>query len=377
MIKTLDILQAQKKKLFEKNPELKKATVLTLKQTGYSFKDISAFIELCFDHDYQGETRMRFTPEFIEKNANNLSGTVILHDGNIVASVMTFPNTCFSVFPNQTKPNNFVIESALSVHPEYRGKKLGQFIEIETKENLIKEGIDFSVYWLDSRHNKPWHSFNIFGNDQNKIKETTEISLLCKSYNLVRLKKYEKLGFVLYSLLKTIQSIYPLKDNELQGYRVSKFDPALVDKYLDFAQGTTSFESVSIGFDRESFYRLYGPQKRESFFYSLVDETNDKISVLAFGFKSPQRKGDFLAFFDGLIFHENLPKPLKRNFMGVIEADLRDAEKCMAGTIPKNCIKGAFSYGYIPYQKQVLGFDPYKELNFGINEVSKMLIGLR
>jgi hypothetical protein len=42
-----------------------------------------------------------------------------------------------------------------------------------------------------------------------------------------------------------------------------------------------------------------------------------------------------------------------------------------------SCIKGAFSYGYIPYQKQVLGFDPYKKLDFGINEVSKMLIGLR
>ncbi len=68
-------------------------------------------------------------------------------------------------------------------------------------------------------------------------------------------------------------------------------------------------KAVSTGFDRESFHRLYGPQNRESFFYSLVDET-----------------GDFLAFFDGVIFHENLSKSVKRNFMGAIEADLRDTD---------------------------------------------------
>lgn len=185
--------------------------------------------------------------------------------------------------------------------------------------------------------------------DQNKIKETTEISLLCKSYNLDRLKEHEKLGFVFNYLLKVIQLIYPLKGNELKGYHVSKFEPGLVDKYLGFVQGTTAFEAVSTEFDKESFHRLYGPRNRESFFYSLVDETTDSISALAFGFKSPQRKGDFLAFFDGVIFHENLSKPVKRNFLGIIEADLRDTEKCMAGTIPKNCIKGAFSYGYIPF----------------------------
>jgi hypothetical protein len=254
---------------------------------------------------------------------------------------------------------------------------LGQFIEIATKENLIKEGVDFSVYWLDSRHNKPWHSFNIFGKDQNKIKETTEISLLCKSYNLDRLKNHEKLGFVFSYLFKGVQFFYPLKRTDLKGYRVSKFDPGLVDKYLDFVHGTNAFKAISTGFDTESLHRMYGPRNYESFFYSLVDEANGRISALAFGFKSPQRKGDFLAFFDGLIFHKSLSKTLKRNFMGIIEADLRDAEKCMAGTIPKNCIKGTFSYGYIPYQKQVLGFDPYKKLDFGINEISKMLIGLR
>jgi len=84
MIKTLDILKAQKQNLFEKNPDLKKANVL--------------------EHDYKGETRMRFTPEFVEKNANNLSGTVILHDGNIVASVLTFPNLWLPGF-NQIKSN--------------------------------------------------------------------------------------------------------------------------------------------------------------------------------------------------------------------------------------------------------------------------------
>jgi hypothetical protein len=218
---------------------------------------------------------------------------------------------------------------------------------------------------------------SIFRKDQNKIKETTEIPLLCKSYNRERLNQYEKLGLFLTAIDKAIHFIYPLKNPDLQGCRISKFEPVLVDKYLDFVQGTTAFEAVSTGFDRESFHRLYSPQNLESFFYSLVDETNDSISALAFGFKSPQRKGDFLAFFDGVIFHKNLSKPVKRNFMGIIEADLRDTEKCMAGTIPKNCIKGAFSYGYIPYQKQVLGFDPYKKLDFGINEVSKMLIGLR
>jgi hypothetical protein len=300
--------------------------------------------------------------------------------------------------PNQTKPNHFAIETALCVHPDFRGYKFGQLIGIYNKERLVKKGFDFSIHWLDSRHNKPWHSFNIFGKDQNKIRETTEISLLCKSYNLDRLKKHEELGFVFNYLFKGIQFIYPLKSTDPKGYYVSKFDSALVDKYLAFIHETINFEAVSSGFDsapagampgtkltsnsnellrRESFHRFYGPQNRESFFYSLLDETNDWVSALAFGFKSPQRKGDFLAFFDGLIFHKSLSKTIKRNFMGVIEADLRDVEKCMAGTIPKNCIKGAFSYGYIPYQKQVLGFDPYKKLDFGINEVSKMLIGLR
>jgi hypothetical protein len=103
MIKTLDILKAQKQKLFEKNPDLEKTKVLTLEQAGCSFKDISTFIEFCFDHDYQGETRMRFTPELIDKNTNDLSGTVILHDGNIVASVLTFPNEWFQILSSQVK----------------------------------------------------------------------------------------------------------------------------------------------------------------------------------------------------------------------------------------------------------------------------------
>jgi hypothetical protein len=110
MIKTLDILKDQKKKLFEKNPDLKKATVLTLEQAGCSFKDISAFIELCFDHDYQGETRMRFTPEFIGKNANDLSGTVILYDGNIAASVLTFPNSWLKVLSSQVKSSQVTLQ---------------------------------------------------------------------------------------------------------------------------------------------------------------------------------------------------------------------------------------------------------------------------
>jgi hypothetical protein len=184
---------------------------------------------------------------------------------------------------SQVKSSHFAIETGISVHPDFRNKKLGQFVVIKNKEALIRKGFDFSVYWLDSRHDKPWHNLNILGSDKNKIKETCEIALLCKSYNLGRLSNYEKLGPLLNSLTKIIQFIYPLKSTDLRGYRVSKFEPGLVDKYLDFVQGTTAFEAVSTGFDRESFHRLYGPQNRESFFYSLMDETYDSISALAFG----------------------------------------------------------------------------------------------
>jgi hypothetical protein len=368
---SIETLSKQKNELLNNWPNLKSFSVIDFQASGKTIHELSVFIEDCFEYSFPTNTRMKFTSNFINRNFQDASA-LLVQDPNdrIIASYLNFPGSY--TYDNHT--GKYALSTGWAVKPEYQNAKIGQLLHIENKISLIQQGYDFSILWIDARHTYKGTSFKIM-KKEGWLHEMTAMPLYCKSYNLERVSRYEHLNVVLKISIRLFQKLYPSEVPTRTPFFTNRFDSGKVTNYLAFINQNDTLEPVR-QFGRKELFNLYHSNDMEAFFYTLFDE-NEEIRALAFGFLSPQRHGDTIAFFDGIILSPSLARRRKAQFIGMVENSLISEHDTMAGIIPSTCRKNSIFYGYIPYEKQMLVVDFYKDLNFTAKDITNLLIGLR
>jgi hypothetical protein len=111
--------------------------------------------------------------------------------------------------------------------------------------------------------------------------------------------------------------------------------------------------------------------------YCLLDG-GGRADGFLFGYKLPLGERDCAFFADGIIFRPGLIYGLRRSFLSECEGRLRDEEGCIGTTLvstasPESLLK----YGYVPFDRQVLGVEPYVEMDLSPRNLRGLRIELR
>ena len=140
----MEDLKRRKEALLRKHPELADVRVLPLRETTWSYRQLSAFIERCFVHGYGNESRIRFTPEFLEWNMPVPSGVCLLDDGDRwLGCALSFSSS----YKRDDETKEYVISTAASTIPEMRGRGLVQLLNVSYNESDVISGSEFSIFW--------------------------------------------------------------------------------------------------------------------------------------------------------------------------------------------------------------------------------------
>ena len=274
MIRTLEDLSRQKEALFLKHPSLRDLRIATLQEAGWNHRRLSDFIESCWRGYYQPEEfRVVFSPEFLEWQMPELRGICALDgEGKVFGCVIFFRRR----YSRGDQLRTFAIETAICTITNYRGRGIAQYLSIVHQEALIQAGEDFSFRWLDSRKQQEGSSSHVFGQNRERIWATTTMSLLGKSFDWRKSRKYGQLNIFFTLAARGIQKLFPSRCGQTfpGGRRVQtgalEYLPA-VRELIDAADRTLPLRRV---YDDGELARMIRFRKNDfhALSYCLLDE---------------------------------------------------------------------------------------------------------
>lgn len=376
-MRTLEDLKREKDTLFRKHPALRDARLLPLRETVWSYPKLSAFIERCFNHDYGNDSRIRFTPEFLEWNMPVPLGVCALDDRDRwLGCVLSFSGT----YRHDGETRGYAIETGLSTIPEMRGRGFAQLLDLTYNETRLASGSGFSVYWLDSRQSSKGNS-NLILERKGETLCIQPHPLIGKSLDCRKARVHGGLNAVAYAAVWTAQQVFPSRRGRLfpGGYRLAPYSAACMDGYLALIEAVDRRKRFRRVYDREELTRLLNFHKNA--FHTLCYSLNDGGGTpwaLLYGYKLPLKDGVWTFCSDGMIFHPELTWRLKRLFLSECEGILRDEEGCIGVTLVGTAAEEPlWKYGYVPFESQGLGFELHAEPELTAHDLRGLRIELR
>jgi hypothetical protein len=111
--------------------------------------------------------------------------------------------------------------------------------------------------------------------------------------------------------------------------------------------------------------------------YCLLDE-DGRAEGFLYGYKLPLGEGDCAFFVDGIVFRTGLSYALRQRFLSECEGRLWEEEGCIGTTLAATaCPENLLKYGYVPFERQVLGVEPYVEMDLSPKNLRGLRIELR
>lgn len=376
-MRTMEDLKRQKESLFRKHPGLRDVRLLPLRETPCSHRELSAFIERCFSHDYGNESRITFTPEFLEWNMPEPRGVCALDDHDQrLGCFLSFSHA----YSRDGVMKKYAIETAWSTIPEMRGKGLAQFLELSLKEIKRASDTDFSSYWLDIRHSKKGSSYRILGRKE-KTLGIYSYNLIGKTFDYRKARVYAGLNAFTYAVVSATQQLFPSRRGNRfpGGYRVEPYAQSRIDRYIALIEEVDRGKRFRRVYDREDLARRLHFHKNtfHTLSYSLSDQGGQPWALLH-GYKMPLKGDDWAFFADGMVFHPELAWSVKRLFLSECEGILRDEEGCIGATLVGTATEEPmWKHGYVPFGSQVLGFEPHVDLDLTPDDLRGLRIELR
>lgn len=369
----------QELRLLERHPELAKMGMVPLTDTGINMIELSEFIEWCWEVDYGSEPRLRFTPGFLAWNMGaSATGLAVLgKDRALLGTVLYFKK----VYLKQGQRRFYVIKTGMSVHPDHRGKGIGQWLFLRLRELLSHEPIDFSIEWYDTRHDLPGSSSWILGADKNQVDDALDVRIMARILDYDTAVTYLGANGLERFLLRLNQFIFPCKKkvNLPRDYVIEGFTEERIPDYLSFLLGFQSRVRNFLIPAKDDFLRWQEGQYASTRFYALIHRPaagRERIEGLYFGHrvKLDRRWHYFQA--DGIFVRPDLAKPVVKSFLRRVENSL--GSSCMGITIAETGTGNSLCrYGYLPVTSQLLTMDRYALKGIHIHELKYGLVELR
>jgi hypothetical protein len=365
MVKTLEEILSETKKIKQKHPLLGNVKITPFSEKKINNHILSHFIENCWIADYQNEPRVTFSKEFLDFNDSILdkdcSFTLTKND-ELIGCVLCYENSYFS--------SEFKIKiihgTGLSVKPskDFRGNGIAQYLVLNSMKNAVEKNYDGYTYFLDSRHRMPGKSYNIFGK-KNKITsdKILSIGIYGKSFNIEKSTQIGSLNFLEKMGIQFMDKIFSLSNH-------------LSDEYeLISDLERNQFQEINYLFNSNSSEDLYLPTAEKIFntksnfygedFNSLnftFKKDNRTIGIL-YGITNPVLHNEKYFQTDGLFFDKRLTKKEKRSFLRNVEYKLRNEQNCFSMIIPTSATtENLVSLGYLPIEKQLFCLAEYKPI---------------
>jgi hypothetical protein len=375
----MDDLKRDKDALFKRYPELKDVRVLPLGNTAWSYRNLSAFIEQCFSHDCGDESRILFTPEFLEWNMPAPLGVCVLDDRNRwLGCVLSFSYD----YCRDGEIKKYTIGTAICTIPEMRGRGLGQLLGLSSTEFELTSGSgsEFSLSWVDNRYSHEGNSRLVL-RQLEKTFTIRSFDLICKPVDCRKARIYAGLNTVTYAAARAAQLVFPSRRGNRfpAGFRVAPFRTASIDGYLALFDAVDRFKRFRRAYDPEGLARLLNFHKNgfHTLSYSLDDGGGTPWALLH-GYKLLLKGDDWAFVTDGMIFHPELTWSLKRLFLSECEGILRDEERCVGMTLVATATEAPlWKYGYVPFGSQALALRTLADLELSSQDLRGLRIELR
>jgi hypothetical protein len=369
MAKTKQEIDQSLDRLISKNPHLNQVKVLPLNQSGLSYNQISEFIESSWRIDYGDETRMTFTPSFLEYNMDNPNAeniSIAAFQGSQLAGIVLGFEQNFAF----NKIIKGCICTGFSVLPELRGKRIAQLLSLKQMDLIIDNGYNFLIYWLDTRHTWEGSSFKIFSK---KFEYLADYPMYAKSFDyektiqINQLKAYEK-GWI-----KLIQKIFPSRDNLPVGFGIDVYSTQDEKECFEFINEFSSRKKMTRYFSENEFDRKMSFKKSDLNSIALILHQNNKIFGLIYGFTNPVQHKDSFFQYDGMIFHPDLTWSVKRKFISAVENYIIRELGCFSAVLPGSITdEQMVKYGYFPVISQALAVNCFTQID-GIKNPAKQI----
>lgn len=364
--------------LIIKHPELSNMSVFPLEKTDLKLEELSDFIEMCWMHDYGLEPRIRFSPEFLEWNmGKNLSGMAVRGStGELLGVYLCFER--YYCLKGRTRA--YAFETGLSVHPNHRGKGIGQWLAIALKKMMVDKGVDFYLTWYDTRHNLPGSSFQIFTANTSGSDTSAHTGILLRILNFNKALDYlaSNAFEVLCLKLKTRFFANPLKKRLPDGYTLEGFREERLSDYHDFM---LRYQSVSKSWlipAAKDFMRWQQERYNAARFYALREKSSDRVLGVYFGHKIPLDDNWFYFQADGILTDPDIDEKVAEAFFKNVEIRLNKDGLCMGvSAIETVCENNLWQYGYLPIISHLLTLTRLNSDEIKIEDLKNGLIELR
>ncbi len=373
----------QERQLMTRHPELAGMTSMPLDQTDLNLTVLSDFIEMCWEHDYGSEPRIRFSSGFLAWNmGKHATGLAVLgKDGMLLGTVLYFKRT----YLKGGVKGCYVIKTGLSVHPDYRGKGIGQWLLLKLLQLLESKCIDFSVEWYDTRHDIPGSPSWMLAANKNQVDDSLPVRIMARILNYDTAIKYHAFGILDRLAMKLNMCIFPChKVGSIpSGYILDEFNKKMIPAYLEFLKRfqTSRGELLTPAGDDLLRWEKGAGHYASARFYALRkkrDNGGNRIDGLYFGHKVfLDRKWSYFQA-DGILISPGLPIGVAKSFIRAVETRLSEDAPCAGVTIAETG-GGNFlwRYGYLPVVSQLLSMDHYALSGIPIKNLKQRFVELR
>jgi len=323
---------------------------------------------------------MIFSPEFLEWQMPDLRGICALdRDERYIGCFLSFPRSYRQ--GDRAWLGTFSVISCLSIIPDVRGRGIAQLLALLIKEIDAKSDHSFSCYYLDQRKNGSGSSFQLWGTRQSRTYLINQITLLGKSFDWRKSRKYGQLNSFFTLAAWGIQMLFPSRrGHAFPGGRCVETGAVehlpVIRELIETADRLSPIRRI---YDDGELSRMIHFRKNafHALSYCLLDG-DGRADGFLFGYKLPLGERDCAFFADGIIFRPGLPYGVSRSFLSECEGRLRDEEGCVGATLvstasPESLLK----YGYVPFDSQILGVEPYVEMDLSLRNLRGLRIELR
>ncbi|MCG8618690.1 MAG: GNAT family N-acetyltransferase [Desulfobacterales bacterium] len=365
----------QERQLTERHPELLEMEVTPLDESGLHLEELSGFMESCWTHDYGREPRLRFSRTFLAWNMGERLTGLMARDvaGKLVGVVVYFKRG----YQQDGTVRYYAIETGLSVHPDCRGRGIGQWLVLRLRQMIREAGIDFSISWYDSRHNQPGSSFLTLAEKRSREGNAVLVTLLGRVMDYAGTVQYGGFSPFERAVLRLTSAVFPYVDSpDLPvKFRVNGWSEKKFYRYLDLVAEVQSCTRSGLAPDAGSFLR-WGRGGR---FYALEkrSEKNGRVYGLFFGHKVLLENNRFYFQADGIFLSPELSLGEKSAFLRYVEQILCEKERCIGVTVSETGGNPGWYHGYLPVASQVLSMDAYRPTSVGLNRLKAGFVELR
>ena len=371
----------QEKRVMEKHPELKAMRCISLDRASLDSDALSQFIEMCWTKDYGSENRIVFTPAFLNWSTGEAprGKAVLTEEGKILGAVVYFQRK----YEHRGRHIHYAIETGLSVHREYRGLGIAQWLSLKLKWALKEKNLDFSLVWYDTRHNTSSSSFQIFAMKKPNPHGLMPIRLMSRIFDYDNAVVNLPLNPVERMALK-IRTGYDVRFPAAglpAGFRIETFSSGRTDAYMEFLNRYRDKNGCKFIPTAEDLSRwrenTYGPAG----FHALVHtgkNRRQRIEALYFGHKVRAAHGCRYFQADGILLCPDLEKRVARAFLRTVESRLCEEENCFCTIVPDT---GGGRHldrlGYRLLVHQHLGMESYRPSNTTLADLKQGWLELR